>query len=100
MLLKRAADIIAANNPSTIEINTPHKAALIAAFAFRGSFSLSTKYMITPTIGIKKDNMFKPADGISFEFEIVSSVTDSKLGTTGAFFSIKSEIPNKIKAIF
>ena len=87
-------------NPKTNETPTPHKAALPAEFAFLGDLSFSVRYNIKPTIGIKKDIMFKPVDGTSFEFKLTSSEIDSFLDTAGNFFSIKSEIPNKIKAIF
>ena len=86
-------------NPKANETPTPHKAALPAEFAFRGDLSFSVRYNIKPTIGIKNDIMFKPVDGTSFEFKLTSSEIDSFLDTAGNFFSIKSEMPNKIKAM-
>ena len=100
MLFTIAIDTITEITPSNIEIPTPHRAALPTELAFFGALSFSVRYIIKPTIGIKNDIMFKPVDGTSFEFKLTSSEIDSFLDTAGNFFSIKSETPNKIKAIF
>lgn len=44
--------------------------------------------------------IFNPVDGTSFEFKLTSLEVDSFLEKAGNFFSIKSEMPNNIRAKF
>jgi hypothetical protein len=77
MLLTIEKETIIEINPSKTETPTPQRAAFPAEFAFLGDLSLSVKYKIKPTIGIKNDIMFRPVEGTSLEFKIPSLEVDS-----------------------